>query len=593
MDDDSRYDPQAGRALPARFSGGSARSGPVTVGQANMRRCVLRDDPAHLNACLVLPVPDGVGLDALADAVRVLALRHESLRTLYPVDPELQQVVLGEGGFTLRVHEADEADGPPGDVARAVGERLRSVRFEPRTELPLRAAVVTAGGRPRHMVLVLCHIAVDAAGIDLLTAEWHAVLAGRALPEPPAVQPVDLALTEHSELGRRRLASSLRYWENQLRTTPQSMFAVPGVGPCDWMLGRLRVRSRSAARALTVVAERTGTSRATLVLAAMCALLAHRLGQRTVVVATPAANRFLPELADYIGTVAQDGLVSVRTDDVATFDELAARVRGRALAALRHSWFDYDDLLPRIERAERDRGSHWARDCVFNDLSTLTLEGLLTSPPVPADGAGPSPRDRTAAAPDGDVRVDWFRPEPMLTRLMLWTVRLEEELELALWADPNLLPAAEAEAFGAGVARLLGAAADGDVPLDRLEELTGLAPVARGEGWYLVDSCWVDLASVQAMVEEVAGGPSLVAAVPDDVLGHRLECWTAGGHDPAALHTACLAALRHRRLDAMAPHRYTVVDRAPDDPADPAAWRTRTVLAEGTGRTATAAAVTS
>jgi hypothetical protein len=588
VDDDSSDNWTAAGAVPVRFAGGRARTGPITVGQANMRRCVLRDDPAHLNACLILPLAEGVTSDRIAETIGALMLRHESLRTTYPVDPELRQVVADAGEVRMSVYATD---GVADTAARAVGRRMRAARFDPAAELPLRAAVITADGRPRVAVLVLCHIAVDAVGLDLLTAEWHALLARRPLRAPAAVQPVDLALTEHGETGRRRLASSLRYWENVLRSTPQSMFAVPGVGACDWMLPRLRIRSRSAAAALTAVAERTGASRANVVLAAMCVLLGRRLDQRTFVVATPAANRFLPELVDYVGTVAQDGLISVRLD-AASFDEAVGRVRNRALSALRHSWFDYEDLLPVIERVERERGSHWARDCVFNDLTSLTLEGLLTPPPVPAGSATAALRDQ-----DGDLELDWFVPESMLTRLMLWAVRLEHEVELVLWADPALLPARDAEEFGAGIVRLLLAAADQDVSLDRLPEFARLEPASRGEGWYEIDGCWIELAAVRDLLADVHPGPALVTAVPDERLGHRLECRLAppptesGSPEPpdlAALHTACLAALRHRRLNAMAPHHYTVVDRLPANPDDPAAWRARPVLAEGDGRGAAA-----
>lgn len=592
MDDDSSDNWTAGEAVPVRFAGGRARTGPITVGQANMRRCVLRDDPAHLNACLILPLPAGTGPDAVAAAIRTLVLRHESLRTTYPVDLELRQVVAEAGEFTMRLYEAD---GDPVAAAQEIGRRTRAVRFDPPAELPLRISVITRGGRPELLVLVLCHIAVDAVGLDLLTAEWHALLAGRELPAPPAVQPVDLALTEHGESGRRRLASSLRYWENVLRTTPQSMFAVPGVGACDWMLPRLRIRSREAAAALTAIAERTGASRANVVLAAMCVLLGRRLDQSTFVVATPAANRFLPELADYVGTVAQDGLISVRLDS-GTFDQTVARVRNRGLSALRHSWFDYEDLLPVIERVERERGSHWARDCVFNDLTSLTLEGLLTPPPVPAARAALTDTE-TEDGTGTDLELDWFVPESMLTRLMLWAVSLEDEIELALWADPNLLPARDAEEFGGGIVRLLLAAADTDVSLDRLPEFARFEPVTRGEGWYEIDASWIELAAVQDLLNEVHAGPSLVTVEPDERLGHRLVCHLAAAPSPeaapavsdvAALHTACLTGLRHRRLNAMAPHHYVVVDRAPDDPGDADAWRARPVLTEGDGRTSAA-----
>lgn len=574
--EDGRWQP--GDVVPVRFEGGRARSGPMTVGQANMRRCVLRDDPAHMNACVVRTLPAGSTTERLADVLATLALRHETLRTTYPEQPELHQEVAGSGAFAMAVHPAD---GDPDGCAREVGLRLRAARFDPPAELPVRAAVVTEDGVPVRLVLVYCHIAVDAAALDLLGREWTDLLAGKALPEPNAVQPVDLALSEQEGSGRRRLVSSLRYWDDLLRTTPQAMFAVPGVGASDWMHSRLRIRSRAAAAALEAVSARTGASRPNVVLAAMCTLLGHRLGQRTFVAATLAANRFLPELAAYTGTVAQDALMSVRLD-AGTFDEVVRRVRTRSLAALRHSWFDYEELLPVIRGAERDRGTHWARDCVFNDLTSLTLEGLAntgTGDGVPVTGRPGGAR--------GDLRLDWSPPESMPTRLMLWAVRLEEEMELGLWADPRCLPAREAEDFAADLVALVTAAADGDVDLNRLGELTGGRPVVREDGWHLVDSCWVELAAVRELVAEALGArPHLVAAVPDGRLGHRLECHlTADGPPPdlAALHTACLAGLPNR-LTAMAPHRYTVHRGVPDDPGDPAAWLRLPATASGTGR---------
>lgn len=558
----------AGDGVDIRFSGGPARTGPITVGQANMRRCVLRDDPAHMNACLVWPLPDGLSLGRVAELVRTLVLRHESLRTTYPVDPELRQVVAGEGTLRMSVHPAD---GDPAALADEVGVRMRAVRFDPPNEFPLRLGVVTVDGAPVRLVVVVCHMAADAVALDLLAREWADLVAGRELPPPAAVQPVDLALSERTPRGQRRLVSSLRYWDKQLRTTPQAMFAVPGVGATDWMHRRLHIRSRAAAVALDTITERTDASRATVVLAAMCALLGRRLDQRTFVVAMLAANRFLAELVDYVGTVAQDALMSVDLD-AATFDEIVRRVRSRSMSALRHSWFDYEELFPVIRGAEHDRGTHWARDCVFNDLTALTLDGLLTLPPTPeTDGPDPS--------------LAWAPRESMLTRLMLWAVRLEGEVDLVLWADERCLSAEAAEEFGRSIVALLVAAADRDVdPADFAE------PVRRGDGWYTVDSCWIDIAAVNRLVADVLPDrPALVVAVPDELLGHRLECHMAGTEatDVTTVHADCLAvAARDHRLTVMAPHHYVVHEAAPDDPADPSAWLGIPVLAEGSGRVA-------
>lgn len=552
--------------VAVRFTGGRARTGPPTLGQTNMLRSVSIDEPSGSNARLIWEVPAGVGVDRIVETVTTLLLRHESLRTTFPT--ATVQSVAGEGELdAMPVYEAgDDAHACADDVAR----RLRAVRFDPATDLPLRVAVIASHGAPAGVIFVLCHVAVDAVSQSILRRETAALLAGEQLPPPTATQPVELGQMEQTPAGQRRIAASLRYWDDLLRTTPQAMFAAPGVGPTDAMLPRLRIRSTPAASALARIADRTGAGRATVVLAAMCALIGHRLGVRTAVVALLSANRLLPHLTDYLGTISQDALMSAELD-VTTFDELIGRIRDRSLAAYRRSTFDSVALWNIIDGVAAQRGTHWARDCVFNDLTGLSSNGLVS-------GAS------AVAGVDDGIRLEWLPAEMMPTRLMLWAVRLDDEVELSVLADPNCLPAADAEAFGSAIVRLIVEAADRDVDLNELAALAELQPVVRGDGWYLIDRCWVELAAARQLLDDVLEGrPNLVVAVPDDELGHRLECYVAG--DPVAaeqIHTDCVAALEFRP-SAMAPHRYILCSQAPAEVDDVDGWRTLAVT-ERSGR---------
>jgi hypothetical protein len=137
--------------------------------------------------------------------------------------------------------------------------------------------------------------------------------------------------------------------------------------------------------------------------------------------------------------------------------------------------------------------------------------------------------------------------------------------------------------LGRGLLSLLRAAAEGDLPLKELDSLTTLAPIERGDGWYLSDSCWVELDAVRDLVSSVLGDrPHLVSAEPDERLGHRLVCYLAGPARPAELHTEMLAALPGRPT-ALSPHRYVVCAEPPADPLDPSAWAAMTVESS-TGR---------
>jgi hypothetical protein len=548
--------------VAVRFAGGRARTGPATLGQTNMVRSVRIDDPAGSNARLIWEVPAGVDIGRLAEVVTAVLLRHDSLRTTFPEAG--RQSVAGEGELEMPLYESGgDAYACAGDVA----PQLRAIRFDPAIELPVRAAAITSHGVPAGLILILCHTAVDAVAQSILRREVTALLAGEELPPPAATQPVDLGESEQTPAGQRRIAAALRYWDDLLCTTPQAMFAVPGVGPTDWMLPRLTIRSTAAAPALARIADRTGAGRATVVLAAMCALIGRRLGVRTAVVAMLAANRLLPHLTDYVGTISQDALMSAELD-VTTFDELVGRIRDRSLAAYRRSTFDSVALWHVIDGVAARRGTHWARDCVFNDLT-----GLTTTATEQADVAGT----------DG-IRLEWLPAEAMPTRLMVWAVRLDDEIELSVLADPNCLATAEVETFGSAIIRLVEEAADRDIELADSTVLTELAPVVRGDGWYLSDRCWIELAAVRQLLDDVLDGrPNLVVVVPDDELGHRIECYVAGDHVAAErIHADCVAALE-MRPSAMAPHRYVVCSQAPADVSDVDAWRALAV-AESTGR---------
>ncbi|MEU8040440.1 hypothetical protein [Streptosporangium sp. NPDC049078] len=608
-----------------------ARHGPLTTGQANMVRCMLTDPPEHMNYRVVRALQPGTTLAAITKAVIGLVTRHESLRTTFH---DGLQRVLAEGGVTVEVHEtgapsagadaagnradapvsekdaesgwaggpegaesggargtkgaqdgrahgAEGAEGggpariraetPDADLAEEVARRLHGTRFAPAEEIPLRIAVITSGGVPRQVVLVTTHSATDAAGLAVLLTEWDELLLGKPLAPVTAPQPLDVAAAERTPAGLRRAQAALRYWEGHLREVPRSTLTVAVDGETDWLLPRLRVRSVPAAGALGRISARTGASPSAAVLAALAALAGVRARLRTVVVLSISANRFRPELREYVGPLAQDALIPVDIGEDG-FDAVLRGARSATMAAYRNSRFDSDALIRVMEDVQRERGLFFARDLVFNDMS------------VPGRGARVG---RTGQ----DVHSVWLPPATLPTRASLWVHRLHGELDVTLWADPRCLPRDDARALGEGIARLLIEAGDRDVPLTELIALTGVVPVSRDEGWLLADGCWIHLPEVERLVRDAlartAGGDAaarlaetVVTAEADERFGHRLVCFTSAKTTPEALHSACLSLLPGR-MSALTPHRYVVCATAPPPGA---AWRDLPRIAEGSGR---------
>lgn len=496
------------------FDGATERSGPALCGQANMVLCVPGSDPMHFNASLVWAVDAPV--EKLVAAVRSMLLRHEALRTTYEVDGgTVRQIVHGAGRLPVDLV-------PDGD-AETVRHELRSRRFDVREELPVRVAVVLdARSSPSHIVFVLCHSAVDSAGIALFAKEYAALLADEE-PAAPTVQPLDLVEAESSESGRRRADAALAYWEQQLRTLPQSSLAYAGADPARTAYPRVQVRSSAAAKAVQAIAERTQASRSAVLMAAVAHLAGFVSSQQALALTSLSANRFAGNVRGLLGTLAQDALIPVTVG--ATFDETVANVRSKSMQAYRHGRFDAARLWDLIGEVGAEQGTAYARDLVFNDMSGVSMPGLM--PP----------------AEPGAV-------EPSAAQLTVWVTNLDEELDLTAWVDPAYADGAE---FVRGLLRLLAGAEHRDPATGELAALTGLSPLDRGPAWARINGHWVSLPETR----EVIGG--VLADVPHevDIVDGRLHCRVGrpGSWTRETLHRAVVGALRGR-LAAIAPTHY-------------------------------------
>ncbi|WP_097924032.1 condensation domain-containing protein [Streptomyces sp. wa1063] len=571
------------------YAGGDERRGPLTMGQANMIRCILRDDPTHINIHDVWPVPGGTAPEAVLDALRTLAGRHEGLRTTFPrpqgVTP-VDQVVSAEGTFTVTVLDHAELPADPAGYAESVARAARAGRFDLEREFPLRITLLTVAGEPVHVALAFSHAVADGSAMAILREEFAELLAGKELSGLASLPPVDLATVEASPAGLRKAEASLRYWERILRTGPQEMFAEPrGRRPgTDEEARQLTLRSRRGSRALAAAARRTGHPEATVLMAAWCALVAHRAGQDSCVTAVPSANRFHARVARSVTTTSQDALLHLDVR-VPAFDALVARTWGAVLNAYRHSQFDSVRLWEMIDRVTAERGSHFGRDVVFNDVSAL---------PAPLLGADTQERD------DAEQELTWGPPQALPTRLLAFTYRTAPQLHISLWAAPSLFTPEEAKGFLSGLVLLLEAAAAGDMPMEELAEVTGVRPAERGPGWLRVDGCWVSPDAVrEALGRAVDGLPVRVAEEPgpdgtadgtaEGATGTEphLTAYLARGDTsltPEAAHRALTALIPAAGSGVLAPQRYVLVENPPTEPDRTDAWRRLEIIEEGTGR---------
>jgi condensation domain-containing protein len=569
--------------MRVKFSGTRSGSGPVTLGQLNV--LLWAEDQTVFGAvqCQTLHVPPGRSLDDVMRAVGALMSRHESLRTLFPAGTagEWVQQVEASGELLVEVHEA----GDRLDATEALVKQRLATPFALDREWPIRAAVITSGGAPAWVLLVLNHMAADFASLSIIARDFRRLIriSTSQAPEPEILQPLDQARLEMAPTARCRAEAAVRYWETTLRGTPQCMLAVPACRPADGGSRMATLRSRAAALALARVADRTHASQSVVILAAVATLLGLRTVNDRCQITALCANRFAGTSRDYVGTIAQDALIAVDLT-AETFDGIIQATRTAALTAYYYSQYDAQSLWHMIDRVSEDRGTEFHRDCVLNDLN-----GAASAVQTGHDGSLPEKGDAAHAL--RDTRLVWADtdPRPLLFYFEVFGLT-RHEVSLSLWADQTRFPAAEVEDFLFAVERLLVAADGQEVPTRDIGELAGLSPVLRDRSWRRIDSCWVELPAAQQLLDDV------VAAVPGIDAAHvfcvraraaeSLVAYVSASDEitPAILHAECLQRLADRPT-AMTPAWYVICDRVPGDPARLGWWRQLPVRLEGSGRT--------
>jgi len=567
------------RSIPVEFTGERAGEGPLTLGQLDMYNW-LRQTPDHIYAilCAELPVPAVVSVDDLAEAIAVVIARHESLRTTYVPGEQPRQRVAAAGVQLLELCSLGEGQWGPRDrpaVAEALVQWLRKSPDPGRH--PVRVAVAIAPGGGDRVIACAArfsHVSIDNGAIGILKRDFAGLLGDPARRQVgrPGHQPLDQAELEATPAERRRADVALEYLREQSWRISHCLYALPGARTSGESLV-VELSSVAAAMAVRRVAARTRTSRSSIVLAAICAVVARRANYRELVVPISSGNRFERHLVNYVGSLVQ---ISVATVEIVekSFDELAGHTWTRVVEASRHARHDAVKLDAMRELIEHERGLRLTTNPTFNNLVPESWSGLTA-------GVGFQPEEIDVALAQTELR--W---RPLLfsgTSIQFRLYQIDGCLRLDVWSgDTGLVPRAELESVLLAVERLLVAAAYGDVAGGRMPELIGLEPLAGTPDRILVDYCWVGVADVQRLVEDAvapavahvfasAGGRPLVAHLAA----------TEAVRTPEQAHARCMAVLAHHPT-AITPRHYVICRTAPSDPADPTAWRAP--LATGTGR---------
>lgn len=417
---------------------------------------------AHITADY--PLPDGCTTRHVVQALSHLVRRHEGLRTVYDLHTHPWPLQRVEPPAPLPVSEAtteDDGTPPPAEVIR----HLSRTPFDITREWPVRACVVTTGGRLKHLHLVFNHLSFDDVSLDVLRHDLDEVLAARVerrpvLLAPVAQQPVDLARFEAAR-PPGAVDAALDHWRGEVRRLPADVFAArrdPSRAPGAAYSASFTVPSLLATSRGIAARERCWP--AAVHLAAYAVAVAAYTGERLVAHRLYTSQRAASGFPSVLTCLSYPTTASLDLTDAPVFGTVLRRAADRIEQAMAHAHVPYDRVAEFLaqESTRRRRPVRVATEVNFLDNAPRSCR---------------TRRDRFTwnAAP-----TDWAKAgSDLYFRIYEWS----DGITLALQATAEVMDRDALELFLRGYARLLQAHRDPgvDLTVDQAADLIGFAPV--------------------------------------------------------------------------------------------------------------------
>ncbi|GGS43585.1 non-ribosomal peptide synthetase [Streptomyces violaceus] len=317
----------------------------------------LEGPSATYNLPFVLRLEGPLDTVVLDTAVRDVATRHESLRTLIVenTDGTPEQWVLSLEETDLHVRVVDVA----ADAVDAVTHEAACQGFDLDTELPWRATVLRVAPEEHVLVFVFHHITADGASMGPFLRDLVSAYSARRWDTAPDWAPLPVQYKDYTLWQRQLLgdeadsdsiaAQQLAYWRGELDRVPQPVqlpLDRPRSTVADHRGGHVsfELESELLAALGKLAADRGAT--APMVAQAALAVLLHHLGSGDdLTIGSPIEGRADEQLDDLVGFFVNTWVLRADLSGNPTFDDLLDQVREKALAAYDNQDIPFERLV--------------------------------------------------------------------------------------------------------------------------------------------------------------------------------------------------------------------------------------------------------
>ncbi|WP_274919514.1 type I polyketide synthase [Streptomyces sp. WZ-12] len=385
----------------------------------------LSPDGVPYNLMFSARIPTEVDEQALEDAVRAVVERHPVLRTVFvEAGGRPYQLILDQPVYEFLTEDGSGLEDK--EVHDLLVERGHCPLDLDQGPI-LRAALVSRGPEDHFLLLVMHHVAVDAASVDTVVRDlrmyYERALCADLVPQQPAAPYTDFVEWERAWLGGPEAEAALRWWAERLAAPPANLDLPPSAGAAALVKERLPVVTYEGADLifrwnadetgrLKAFAVREGVSLSTLVLAGFFAALNRLTGAEDTVVATAIAQRGEPGWESAVGYYLNTVLVRARPSGANSFRELLREVHAFSLGVLEHMNYPLDQLVAELNppRAEgrapwSDFAVNWLSGNAFTHVTTLFHGVGEAEEPTGALSLVPFPMRRDIAKFDLEITL--------------------------------------------------------------------------------------------------------------------------------------------------------------------------------------------
>ncbi|MGH1540695.1 MAG: amino acid adenylation domain-containing protein [Arenicella sp.] len=329
--------------------------------------------------------------EALAQALRLLCVRHESLRTSFVAGKEGLQQKVGDAPeqFMNRVDLCQWVD-PTEQQQQLLSaiEHDRQIPFALATGPLWRATLFHLSNDEHVLLLSIHHIITDGWSHALLFRELGELYLAERDARParlntPTIRFADFAVWQRQLLSGPRLEQELTYWRQLLDSAPPvTTFPSDFQRPAVQQYRGAKVQHKLAASLshdLQTYAREQGVSEFMVFVAAFSSLLYRYSGQTDLVIGTPVAGRPEPSLEDIVGFFVNTLVLRTDVSGKPSLNELVDRVKDIALDAFAHQDTPFDKIVEAVT-TERSLNRNPLFQVFINMLNHpnvgLDLEGL-------------------------------------------------------------------------------------------------------------------------------------------------------------------------------------------------------------------------